>query len=213
MPSDCPFRCLIVAAVSTKAQAGRRAKSTGDTGDDDAKEGKYSIDNQLATCRAALAAHPAWTLYGQIIIRGHSRSYEWLDELTADCRECAACMRLIRSGEIALVTAAFDDRLWRTMELGTEITRIMSLHHVQLLDCSHPKEPVPPDQIEMKAIDCRPWAPAETGIVGPAGSRQQLRDLLASLPQLEWEARRAIILQWIRRAWLWPDREPRIEWP
>ncbi len=72
-----PHRVLIVASVSTGAQA---------------NEEKYTIATQLANCRARMAQRPHWTLVDEVVIPGHTRWVNWLHVLVASCPKYAEIM-------------------------------------------------------------------------------------------------------------------------
>ena len=63
------MRPLIFAVVSTGAQATQE---------------KYSLDQQLAACREVCRAQ-GWAVAREISIAGHSRNYDCLDDIMADC--------------------------------------------------------------------------------------------------------------------------------
>lgn len=148
MPDPYPHRCLLVAAVSRPTQAGRYARRIMPVADD--QDDKLSIDNQLAACRAKVAEHAAqgWTVAGEIVIPGHSRNYTELEELCSDCPEYAEFIARVRGRQCTLVIVAADDRLWRTVELGVQVQTVLWRNGVQLGDCSHWQEPLPPEQIK-----------------------------------------------------------------
>lgn len=131
------FRALIVAAVSSKAQA---------------KPDRFSLDDQLSSGRA-VCRERAWPIVDEVILEGQSRNYEYLDELLADSPDYAEILRWIRSGQIDVIVVRHDDRLWRTMDLQYDVSRIMRRNNVQLYDISKPREPTPPDQLRHTAID------------------------------------------------------------
>ena len=131
------FRALIVASVSTKDQA---------------KKDRFSLKDQLSSGHAVCREHN-WPVVDEVVIEGHSRNYEYLDELLADSPDYAKVLQWIKSGQIDVIVVRHDDRLWRTMDLQYDVSRIMRRNNVQLYDISKPKEPVPPDQLRHKAID------------------------------------------------------------
>jgi len=126
------MRAVIVAAVSTVGQA---------------HEDKYSIPQQLAACREVCALR-GWQVVSEVIIPGHSRNYNWLDELCADCPEYAQLMRLIRSGVTDLLVVRDYDRLWRTDALRAQVMAVCREHAVQVFSLNQPVEPVPPELLD-----------------------------------------------------------------
>lgn len=126
------MRVAIVAAVSTPGQA---------------TDEKYSIPQQLTTCREACQAR-GWTVVAEVSIPGHSRNYNWLDELVGDCPEYGQLMHLIRSGSIDLVVARDYDRLWRTDALRAQVAAVCREHQVQVFSLNQPVEPVSPELLD-----------------------------------------------------------------
>lgn len=126
------MRALIVAAVSTPHQAA---------------EEKFSIPSQLAACREVCALR-GWRVTGEIIIPGHSRNYNWLDELCADCPEYAQLLKIIRSDTIDLVVVRDYDRLWRSDALRAQVMAVCREHRVQVFSLNQPVEPVSPELLD-----------------------------------------------------------------
>lgn len=122
------MRACIVAAVSTTAQA---------------SEERYSIPQQLDLCRG-MCAQRGWQVVSEIAIKGHSRAYNWLDELCQDCPEYAALLRTIRAGDTDLVVCRDYDRLWRTDALRAQVMAVTREHRVQIYAINQPVEPVDP---------------------------------------------------------------------
>lgn len=118
-------RALIVAAVSTPDQA---------------TEDKASIPRQLEDCRRACEIH-GWQIAEEIVIPGHSRNYDDLVEIMADCPEYGRIIKAINNNEITLLVAWAYDRLWRTDSLRGQVTRTCRKHHVQVYALDAPMEP------------------------------------------------------------------------
>lgn len=118
-------RALIVAAVSTIAQAA---------------DDKASIPRQLEDCRAACRAH-GWDIASEITIPGHSRNYDDLAELVADCPEYGQIIKAVASNTITLVVAWAYDRLYRTDALRAQVSAYCRRHRVQVYALDQPSEP------------------------------------------------------------------------
>lgn len=110
------FRAVIVAAVSTPAQA---------------TEDKGSIPHQIMSCEECCQRN-GWEIVATVQIPGHSRNYVYLDEITADCPQYAELLRIIRSGAVNLVVTAYYSRLWRTQELQSAFMAVCHEHDVQV---------------------------------------------------------------------------------
>jgi hypothetical protein len=145
VPDPYPHKALILAAVSTRGQVRRRNR-------DGEYEDKYSIPNQLATCRRAIERH-GWSNVGEIVIPGHSRRYDFLADLARDCPEYAELLQRIADHQATLLVVAYSDRAQRGTILAGELIVYCARHGVQLYDCSRPREPVPPDEFALTALD------------------------------------------------------------
>lgn len=122
------MRAVIEAAVSTGAQA---------------REERYSLPQQVASC-LELCQQRGWQVVAQIVIPGHSRAYNWLDELCADCAEYGNLLRIIRSDATDLVVVRDYDRLWRTDALRAQVMAVCREHRTQIYALNQPVEPVDP---------------------------------------------------------------------
>jgi DNA invertase Pin-like site-specific DNA recombinase len=118
-------RALIVAIVSGPSQA---------TAD------KVSIPTQLADCHAVCERH-GWEVVSEVVIPGHSRNYDDLTKLVADCPEYGLIMRAITDNTITLLVAWAYDRLWRTVSLMAHVTSICRQHRVQVYSLHQSSEP------------------------------------------------------------------------
>lgn len=128
------MRAVIVAAVSTEAQAA---------------EERASIPDQLLVCRRACGSH-GWQIVAEVIIPGHSRDYVWLDELEADCPEYRQWLDLVRADGCDVVVVRHYDRLWRTSPLQGQVMALCTQHRAQVYSVLQPQEPVPPDQLRQR---------------------------------------------------------------
>ena len=129
------FRAVIVAAVSTKAQA---------------REEAASIPAQLELCRET-CARAGWLAVGEIVIPGHSRDYLYLSDLERDSPEFAALMAHVRNETANLLVCWRFDRLWRTGFLSADIQRECAIHSAQIYSCNQPKMPVPPESLRRRS--------------------------------------------------------------
>jgi len=151
------MRAVIVAAVSTAGQA---------------QEDKYSIPQQLAACREVCTLR-GWQVVSEIVIPGHSRNYNWLDELCTDCPEYAQLMKTIRSGAIDLVIVRDYDRLWRTDALRAQVMAVCREHKVQVFSLNQPVEPVSPDLLD--AHDTAKLSEVLFGFISEQENRTRVR--------------------------------------
>ncbi len=134
---DYHFRVLIVAGVSSPEQAA---------------DDKYSIPQQLADARE-LCARRGWAVVREIIIPGRSRYLTLLEDLLARSPEFREILKVVRSGEVDLIVVRHTDRLFRTQDLQQQLAVIFRQHRVQVYAIDSPREPVPPDQLRVRAID------------------------------------------------------------
>jgi len=125
------FRVVIVAAVSTTAQA---------------TDQKASIPQQLEACREVCEARD-WRVAATIEIPGHSRNYNWLHEIIRDCPGYGEMVGLVESGQVDLIVVRDYDRLWRTDALRAQLMALCREHHVQVYSLNQPVEPVSPGLI------------------------------------------------------------------
>lgn len=125
------MRAVIVAAVSTEAQAA---------------EDRASIPDQLQVCRQACASH-GWQIVAEVTIPGHSRDYVWLEDLEDACPEYRQLMDLVRANGCELVVVRHYDRLWRTSPLQGQVMAVCTQHRVQVYSVLQPMEPVPPEEL------------------------------------------------------------------
>ncbi len=132
-----PFRVLLVAGVSSKAQAA---------------DDKCSIPQQLADGRE-LCAGRGWPIVREIVVPGRSRYLVFLEDLLAKSPEFREILTVVRSGAVDLVVVRHKDRLFRTQELQQQLMAIFRRHKVQVYAFDKPHEPVPPDQLRVRAID------------------------------------------------------------
>jgi site-specific DNA recombinase len=142
------LRAIIVAAVSTGAQA---------------IEEKASIPQQLEACRATCRQRK-WTVVEEIPIPGHSRNYDWLHRIVADCPEYARLVELIEGGTIDLVVTTAYDRLFRTDALRAQLGALCRQHNVQLYSIAQPVEPMKADSIA-DGSDSRLIIEAMSGVI------------------------------------------------
>ena len=110
------FRAVIVAAVSTTAQAA---------------EDRASLPQQIISCEECCARN-GWDIVASVQIPGHSRNYAYLDEIAADCPPYADLLRIVRSGAVNLIVTAYYSRLWRTQELQSALMAVCRQHDVQV---------------------------------------------------------------------------------
>jgi len=128
------MRAVIVAAVSTEAQAA---------------DERASIPDQLALCRRACADH-SWQIVREIEIRGHSRDYLWLDELLEDCPEYGELVDLMRGEQVDVIVCRHYDRLWRTSFLQAQVGALCAQHRVQIYSVLQPQAPVEPERLHRR---------------------------------------------------------------
>ncbi|MFA4972587.1 MAG: recombinase family protein [bacterium] len=158
------MRAVIVAAVSTGAQA---------------SEERYSIPQQLDLCRG-MCAQRAWQVVGEITIAGHSRAYNWLDELCADCAEYGNLLRTIRADATDLVVCRDYDRLWRTDALRAQLMAVCREHRVQIYALNQPVEPVDPALLAHSS-DSSLIITAVSGVVSQLENESRKRRTMAGL--------------------------------
>ncbi len=154
------FRALIVAAVSTGAQA---------------SEEKYSLPQQIEACSEVCEAR-GWRIVGTIQIRGHSRYYNWLHEIIRDCPEYGEMVSLIEGSRIDLVVVRDYDRLWRTDALRAQVAALCREHGVQVFSLNQPVEPEDPAHLQ-DSTDSRLIVEALSGIIGQQENRARVRRL------------------------------------
>lgn len=142
-------RALIVAAVSTPNQAATD---------------KASIPEQLAACRSACDAH-GWPVVAEITIPGHSRNYDVLAELIADCPEYGQIIRTISSGNVSLFVAYVYDRLWRTDALRAQVTAICRKYGVQVYTVKQPMEPLSQEDFKRQGNQAARWVETVGGLI------------------------------------------------
>ena len=112
--------------------------------DEQARRGLPSLDDQLAVCRRA-CEHYAWTVAYIIRIEGHSRNYDFLADLVADCPEYAQLVEIIENRKVRVVVAAAYDRYWRTVSLAVQMGALAQHAGVRLFSVA---QPVPLDAEE-----------------------------------------------------------------
>lgn len=125
------FTALSLAAVSTPDQAA---------------DDRESIPYQLSTNRAAIERE-GWRLYGELILPGMSRDYDWLHQIMAASPEYRRLVELIENEKINLIVVRHYDRVWRTDGLRADMMRMCREHGVQVYSTSQPKPPVPPEEL------------------------------------------------------------------
>jgi len=157
------MRALIVAAVSTEAQA---------------TENHYSLEQQIANCRSACEAR-GWQVAEEISIAGHSRNYNWLDEIMADCPKYADMIRAIRDRRIDLIVVQDYDRLWRTDALRAQVMALCRENRVQVFSLNQPIEPTDPSLLEQAASDSNLILEAISGVISEAENRTRTRRMIA----------------------------------
>lgn len=156
-------RALIVAAVSTIAQAA---------------DDKASIPQQLEDCRRVCLARN-WPVIREIIIPGHSRSYNWLHELVRSCPEYGELVDCIASGDISLLVVRDYDRLWRTDALRAQVTALCREHGVQVYALNQPAEPLAIEKLAQGASDSAMILEAIGGVISESENRTRVRRSLA----------------------------------
>lgn len=154
------FRALVVAAVSTGAQA---------------SEEKYSLPQQIEACGEVCEAR-GWQVIETIEIRGHSRYYNWLHEIIRDCPEYGQMVSLIESGRLDLIVVRDYDRLWRTDALRAQLAALCREHGVQIFSLNQPVEPEDPAHLR-ESTDSRLIVEALSGIIGQQENRARVRRL------------------------------------
>lgn len=157
-----PLRALLFAAVSTGAQVGPE---------------RYSIPQQLAAAREVCQAR-GWVIVGEIAVEGHSRNYNWLDEIMADCPGYAELIRAIRERRTDLVVVRDYDRLWRTDALRAQVMAVCREHRVQVFSLNQPVEPIDPAQLG-QAPDSHLILEALSGVISEAENRARTRRSIA----------------------------------
>lgn len=156
------MRAIVFAAVSTGAQAGPE---------------RYSIAQQIAAAREVCQAR-GWHIVGEIAIEGHSRNYNWLDEIMADCPGYAELIRAIREGRADLVVVRDYDRLWRTDALRAQVMAVCREHRVQVFSINQPVEPTDPTMLA-SASDAHLIIEALSGVISEAENRARTRRMKA----------------------------------
>lgn len=131
---------------------------------DQANEDHVSIPLQLSQGRGVCEAR-VWPVVAEIAVRGHSRAYDWLDELTADCPEYAQLIRMVRNEEMDVIVARDYDRLWRTDALRAQVTAICRQHSVQVFSINQPVEPIPKELLAQSNGDSRLIMEALSGVI------------------------------------------------
>ena len=129
-----PYRAVLVAAVSTPAQAA---------------EDRESIPEQLAEDRAA-AQRLGAEVVAEIVIPGHSREYWSLDELCADCREYRQIIDLVTSERANLVICMRLVRFCRTTPLLVQVMDVLVQHAAQVYATREPQDLMPPDKVRRR---------------------------------------------------------------
>lgn len=152
------FRCVIVAAVSTTAQA---------------SDQKASIPQQVEACREVCEARD-WRVIATIEIPGHSRNYNWLHEIIRDCPGYGEMVRLVESSQVDLIVVRDYDRLWRTDALRAQIAALCREHRVQIFSLNQPVEPEDPVHLD-DASDSRLIVEALSGIIGQQENKARAR--------------------------------------
>lgn len=152
------MRAIIVAAVSTTAQAA---------------EDKGSLEDQLSRCREACAVR-GWHVAAEVVIPGHSRNYDWLHEIMAECPEYAALIRHITERTADLLVVRDYDRLWRTDALRAQVTALCRQHRVQVYSVNQPQELVDPERLR-DVSDSRMILEALSGVLSEQENRARIR--------------------------------------
>jgi DNA invertase Pin-like site-specific DNA recombinase len=144
------MRAVVFAAVSTTSQAA---------------EDRYSLPQQLEACRG-VAASFGWDVVKEIEVRGHSRRYRWLFELTADCPEYGELVDLVRGERTDIIVVRDYDRLWRTDSLRGQLCALCEEHHVQIFSVNQPTQVETPAALRngVKNVAAH-WLQAVLGIV------------------------------------------------
>lgn len=137
------FRILKMAAVSSKGQAKRKKKKGQDK---EAAEDKFSIPHQLAMCDSLFPSHPNWVDVGTVIIPGHSRRYDFLQDLVRDCKEYADMIARVDRRECDGLLCAYFDRLQRGVILAPQLAVYCAERGVQIRWVDRFQEFLPPDQ-------------------------------------------------------------------
>lgn len=127
--TDARWHAAILLAVSDPSQAG---------------EDRYSLSEQDVTCRQAAERLEA-EIVEVVRIPGHSRHYDYLSELEADCPEYKQLTDLIRREAVNLVIVYRLDRLWRERGIGIDMERLCKRHGVRIYSCMEPIDPARDD--------------------------------------------------------------------
>ena len=151
------FRACIVAAVSTPDQA---------------TDDKTSIPSQRKACGEVCQGR-GWKVVAEVLIPGHSRDYNWLDEIIGDCPEYGQLVRLIRSGQVDVVVCRDYDRLWRTDALRAQLTILCREHRVQVFSLNQPVEPEMVERLD--ANDAAQMMPIFYGFAAEQENRARVR--------------------------------------
>jgi DNA invertase Pin-like site-specific DNA recombinase len=127
-----PLRCIIFAAVSTKAQASHE---------------RDSIPDQIKRARRIIE-HRGWIEVGDpLVVPGQSRSIDFLHEAIEDIPAVATLINTARHNEIDLLICRDYDRLARTRTLLAQLSTYLSRCRVQIYALDKPVEPVSPEEL------------------------------------------------------------------
>ncbi len=135
------FRVLKLAAVSSRSGVKKRRPKDGQEAED-----KFSIPHQLAMCDALFPGRPAWIDVGTITIPGHSRRYDFLQDLIADCKEYADMIARVERRECDGLLMAYFDRAQRGVILAPQLAVFCADHGVQIRAVDRFSEFLPPEQ-------------------------------------------------------------------
>ncbi len=105
-----------------------------------AQDDRYSLSEQDAACRQAAERLQA-EIVQTVRIPGHSRHYDYLEDLEADCPGYKDLTNLIRREAINLIIVYRLDRLWRERGIGIDMERLCKKHGVKIYSCMEPVDP------------------------------------------------------------------------
>lgn len=142
------MRCLIWAAVSTKAQAA---------------EERASLPQQITDARAVIDRENWTEVHEPLIVDGHSRSYSGISPLLdacADMPQYAALIELARSESFDVLLCRSRDRLGRTDVLVTEVESYLRTHGIQVYSLDMPGHIQNPEEYRSSRDKAGLWTAA-----------------------------------------------------
>jgi len=120
------FRTIIWAAVSTPDQA---------------TDQKQSIPAQIEAARKTIQERGWYEVAEPLVVPGHSRYINWLDQAVAEIPQMKALIELAEADKIDLVVVRDWDRLARTDSLRVQISTRLREQGVQVYSLNQPVEP------------------------------------------------------------------------